>query len=408
MSISERSAESETGVFVSRQPVLDRELRLTGYRIAYAIPEDEGLGDPAERSAVSLFNDVLGTVGLQELVGSTPAYLPMSRELLLELGMPPVPPDRVVLQIGYATAVDSQLRPALGALRGRGYFLALGNPPLRALDPELLGLFGTVEIDLDRCDEAHAAEVVGRILAGRATPLAAGLADHRDYERAKALGFQRFAGPFVATPHLKPVQKLPAGELAGLAAIARLQAKPATIEQLEEVIGRDLGLSIKLLRHINSAYFGMVSPISSIRQAVMMLGVRGVSRWALLVALTGAPGAPRELSVTALTRARMCELLGGGADQGSREALATVGLLSAADALLHRSLQTIVDELPLADDVAQALVRRAGPAGAILDAVISYERGEFDAPSLRPHRTVVARVYRQALRWAQEMLAAVD
>ena len=67
---------------------------------------------------------------------------------------------------------------------------------------------------------------------------------------------------------------------------------------------------MKLLRYINSAYFGMRHSIGSIRQAVMMLGSHGVSRWALLVALTGGPNAPRELSVMALTRARMCELLG--------------------------------------------------------------------------------------------------
>jgi EAL and modified HD-GYP domain-containing signal transduction protein len=192
-----------------------------------------------------------------------------------------------------------------------------------------------------------------------------------------------------------------------LVTLAALQGKSATIEELEQVIDRDVGLSVKLLRYINSAYVGMRSSIASIRQAVMMLGSRGVSRWALLVALTGGPSTPRELSVVGLTRARMCELLGSErADVGGDE-LFTVGLLSVADALLDVPLETIVDELPLADEVAAALLRRDGPAGAILDAVVSYERGEFDAASLQSHSKGIAASYRDALGWAVETVSAI-
>jgi EAL and modified HD-GYP domain-containing signal transduction protein len=136
-----------------------------------------------------------------------------------------------------------------------------------------------------------------------------------------------------------------------------------------------------------------------------MLGVRGLSRWALLVALTGAPSAPRELSVMALTRARMCELLGARRPGVGQDELFTVGLLSAADALLGLPLETIVQELPLADEIVLALLRRAGTAGEILDAVLSYERGSFDAECLRPYRHRVTSAYWDALGWAQRMLA---
>ena len=139
----------------------------------------------------------------------------------------------------------------------------------------------------------------------------------------------------------------------------------------------------------------------------MMLGSRGVSRWALLVALTGGPSTPRELSVVGLTRARMCELLGSERGDVGGDELFTVGLLSVADALLEVPLETIVDELPLADEVAAALLRRDGPAGAILDAVVSYERGEFDAASLQSHSKGIASSYRDALGWAVETVSAL-
>ena len=192
-----------------------------------------------------------------------------------------------------------------------------------------------------------------------------------------------------------------------LVALAALQGKSATIEELEQVIDRDVGLSVKLLRYINSAYIGMRGSITSIRQAVMMLGSRGVSRWALLVALTGSPHAPRELSVVGLTRARMCELLGADAGEVAGDELFTVGLLSVADALLEVPLETIVEELPLAQEVTAALLERDGPAGAILEAVISYEQGDFDVAMLQARAPGIASSYRDALGWAVETVSTL-
>ena len=168
-----------------------------------------------------------------------------------------------------------------------------------------------------------------------------------------------------------------------------------------------MGLSVKLLRYINSAYYRHAREITSIRQAVMMLGSRGVSRWALLVALTGGPSTPRELSVVGLTRARMCELLGADLGGVAGDQLFTVGLLSIADALLEVPLETIVEELPLADEVGAALLRRDGPAGTILKAVVSYEQGDFDVATLQSHTPRIASSYRDALGWAVETMGAL-
>jgi EAL and modified HD-GYP domain-containing signal transduction protein len=137
----------------------------------------------------------------------------------------------------------------------------------------------------------------------------------------------------------------------------------------------------------------------------MMLGSRGVSRWVLMVALTGGPSTPRELSVMALTRARMCEILGKGYSDLGADELFTIGLLSYADALLDRPLETIISELPLAETLSDALLNRGGTAGAILDAVVAYELANFSAESIEAHRAGVAMAYMDALRWAQETLA---
>src|SRR5579884_2625335 len=392
-------------LFISRQPVVDGGMRVAGYRVAYSSADGS---EPGEESAARLLGDVLSGVGLEELVGASLAHLPLSREALLALGVPPVRPDKVMLRIAHDTALDPELAGTIDALTSRGYALSLYDLPGALFDESLLERFGTVEIDFARWSAAEAALAVPRIQAGRATALAAGLHDYTAFEQAKQLGFGLFAGPFYASRHRARVRKVPVGEMGTLVSLAAMQSGSATIEELEQVIDRDVGLSVKLLRYINSAYVGMRGNITSIRQAVMMLGSRGVSRWALLVALTGGPSTPRELSVVGLTRARMCELLGSDRQDVENDQLFTVGLLSVADALLDVPLETIVEELPLADEVGAALLRRDGPAGSILDAVVSYERGEFDAASLQAHSRGIAVCYRDALGWAVGTVSSLN
>ena len=389
-------------LYISRQPVVDGHMRVSGYRVAYSTADGS---EPGDASAGRLLGDVLSGVGLDELVGDSLAHLPLSREALVALGVPPVRPDKVMLRIAHETALDPDIAGTVEALTMRGYALSLYELPGADFDASLLERFGTVEVDFASCSAGEAALAVPRIQSGRATPMATGLVDYHAFEQAQTLGFELFSGPFYASRHKAKVRSVPIGEMGTLVSLAAMQGGSATIEELEQVIDRDVGLSVKLLRYINSAHIGMRGSITSIRQAVMMLGSRGVSRWALLVALTGGPSTPRELSVMGLTRARMCELLGAQREDVSTDELFTVGLLSVADALLDVPLETIVDELPLADEVGAALLRRDGPAGSILDAVVSYERGEFDAASLAAHSHGIAASYRDALGWAVATVA---
>jgi EAL and modified HD-GYP domain-containing signal transduction protein len=232
--------------------------------------------------------------------------------------------------------------------------------------------------------------------------MAVGVGSEEEFARAQALGFDHFVGSFYSSPRTTAVRDVPVAGLSTLASVARMQGSGASVEELEAVIDRDLGLSVKLLRYINSAYFGMRSKITSIRQAVMMLGARGVTRWAMMIALTGSTTAPVELSVMALTRARMCELLAAGQANVAPDQMFMIGLLSLADALLDTPLERVLQELPLADEVSAALLERSGPSGEILDAVISYEIGSFSAQSVQAHSGTVAEAYLDALRWARE------
>jgi EAL and modified HD-GYP domain-containing signal transduction protein len=105
--------------------------------------------------------------------------------------------------------------------------------------------------------------------------------------------------------------------------------------------------------------------------------------------------------VTAMMRARMCEEL-AKATKGAQPARAfTLGLLSTLDAVMDRSLPEVLADLPLTEDIAEALLRRKGALGTQLEIVLALERGDWSripvhAPQLQP-------AYLSALSWVAAM-----
>src|SRR5918912_184591 len=194
-----------------------------------------------------------------------------------------------------------------------------------------------------------------------------------EFTRCRVLGFSHFQGDFFAKPRHERAGAM--GALASLQTLAELTAADASFEDLERTIGADVGLSLALLRYVNSAFFSLPREVDSVREALTLLGTKAVRRWATVMALSAIPDAPEELVALALLRARMCEMMGGTTTDEERERLFTVGLFSVADALLDAPMETVLAELPFSEEIEAALLRHDGVKGGLLAAVVEYERG---------------------------------
>jgi EAL and modified HD-GYP domain-containing signal transduction protein len=186
-----------------------------------------------------------------------------------------------------------------------------------------------------------------------------------------------FQGDFFAKPNPTRQRRVGTGGVASLAALAQVSRPDATFEDLEAAISTDVGLSLKLLRYVNSAFFALPRTVESVREALTLLGTATVRRWATVMALASATNAPEELVELALQRARMCEVLGGNRALDASDAHFTVGLFSVADALLDAPMEDVLETLPFSDEIRAALLRREGPKGELLNTVVAYEQGEL-------------------------------
>ena len=216
-----------------------------------------------------------------------------------------------------------------------------------------------------------------------------------EFTRCRVLGFSHFQGEFFARPRGEEG----GGGAVGLAAGAgRADRGRASFEDLERIIGADVGLSIALLRHVNSAFFALPRKIDTVREALTLLGTRAVRRWATVVALSSVPEAPDQLVALALLRGRMCELLGRRASDEERDRLFTVGLFSVADALLDTPMEQVLETLPFSEEIAAALLRYEGRLGARAGDRAALRAGPLPEP--RATRSSSRDAYLAALKWA--------
>lgn len=389
------------GVAIARQAIHDRALRVAGY--ALLLRGAPGLADD-EHDATRVIVETFTAIGVQAIAGDRPAHVRVPRRFLLELHAFALPAERVVLEVADPDPADAALHAVLERLAERGYRLSLACDPRREPPPPALAaLADSVKLDVAGLAGAEIDACAARFAPTGLTLIAAGVDTHALHERCRAAGFDRFQGFFLCTPDVVQGQAPPSSRVSELRSLAGLYAN-ATFEQLEQTIAQDVGLSYRLLCYLNSAYFGLARRVSSVREALVMLGMRAVRRWATLIALSGAQDTPHELTLTALVRGRLCELVGGAlappAPDG--DACFTVGLLSTMDAIANTPLAQALDALPLSEEARAALLERKGPMGDALAAVLAYERGDLAEVAGRAPGVPVAELYLAALAWADE------
>ena len=386
-------------VFVARQPIFDRKLDVVAYELLFRdAPLNEAVIASPEGATATVVLNSFTEIGLERLVGRKTAWVNVSREFVLSGLAQAVPPGVVGLEILEDEQLDDRLIAALLELKRRGYRLALDDFRWRADAEPLLGIVDVVKLDLLALGQEELVDHLERLERYGVKVLAEKLETRADYGFCANAGCDLFQGFFFREPELMRHRGIAANRAALLQVVAALLDPAAQLAGVEHLISHDLSLSYRLLRYINSAFFGMRCEISSIGQALALLGVENLRQWATLSVLASIDDKPPELTLTALVRARFCERAGAQLGMPRPGELFTLGLFSVIDALMDASMPEVLTSLPFPTDMREALIHHRGEKGLLLDCVMRIEAGDFDRA-----KTIVSSagdLYLESLVWA--------
>jgi EAL and modified HD-GYP domain-containing signal transduction protein len=123
---------------------------------------------------------------------------------------------------------------------------------------------------------------------------------------------------------------------------------------------------------VNTPAVGAGKRIDSVSQALIVLGRRQLQRW-LQIMLYAEPGThghnQTPLLMLATTRGRLMELLAQRLRPGQRylaDIAFTAGIMSLMDVLFGIPMADIVEQIPVSEEIANALLRRSGFFGELL------------------------------------------
>src|SRR4051812_38273469 len=287
-----------SSVAVARQPILDARQQLRGYELLH-----RGVAAYGEQATAQVLLAAFGDIGLRTLVGASPAWINVTRRFLLDVDPLPLPPSEVVLEVLEDQQLDDELVGRLQELHAAGFQIALDDFTYSPQAHDVLELASFVKVDVLAGGPSHAAEQAKLLKPYNVTLLAEKVEDRGMFAYCLGLGYDMFQGYFFCRPEVVSGREIPTSMSSSLHDIAVLSRADATFEEIEQVVARDPGLALRLLRLLNSAAFSLRKRVTSVHEAVTMLGSRTVRQWAMLLVLGGISTNCDELIPTALSRA---------------------------------------------------------------------------------------------------------
>lgn len=401
---------SELLPLLARQPIFNRSMQVVAYELLCRTSSlNQATFSNGDSASSQVLLHTFTDLSLEKVVGKHKAYINFTRKLLIT--PPPFDRRQLVVEVLEDQIVDQALLDGLKQLKSEGYTIALDDFVLNDQTRPLLAYTDIIKLDVLQLSETELVDHIEQLKPRGYTLLAEKVETYEMLERCQTLGFDLFQGYFLARPKILSGRKISESKQAVLQLLAALHDPDVSILRVEQLLSQDPVLSYKLLRLVNSAAFALPRTIESLQQAITLLGLDIIKNWVNLLAMANLGNKPTELSVAALTRARMCEALAKIMRNDARQdAFFTVGLLSTLDAFMDAPLDVLLRNLSLSRELSEALLLHQGHEGRILGIVEHYEQGAWesidwaylDSVGITPNQ--LSQAYLEALDWVSRTM----
>jgi c-di-GMP-related signal transduction protein len=398
-------------VYVARQPIFKKNKKIYGYELLFRNSMNNYFPDIDGNTATSnILSNSFSTIGIEDITGEKMAFINFPQDLLIRQFPLLFSPKKLVVEVLEDVEPTEEVIHACQEITKNGYALAMDDFAYNsALDP-LIAISNIIKCDFRSTPMETIKGYVEKFSNNHVKFLAEKVETHAEFNQALGMGFDYFQGYFFSKPEILTGKDISGAQMNLLEIMAEANKEDFEFRKLEQVISRDVTISYKLLRYMNSAFNKRATEISSIKQAIGLLGEKGIRRFLSLIAMSKlSEKKPDELIRASVVRAKFCEMM--GEVKGSKvkpSELFTLGLFSLLDAILDHSMEDVIKKLPLSDAIKKALVQQEGLFIRYLRLIDSYEKGNWEevsgiASELGLDEPTLPEHYGKALSWADSL-----
>lgn len=401
-------------VYVARQPIFDTRNERVAYELLY---RDSAQSTAAgSREASEMCNEMtlhsMLSIGLDRITAGSTAWINITRDHLLAGLHRLFDPNAIVLELLETVEGDPEVVQACEQACAAGYVIALDDYDGRPALAPLLPVASIIKLQIFDRTEQELAPLVASLRSQGLTVLAECVETTAARDMCARIGCTLFQGYVFSRPETFAGRAMSVEQITIMRILGMLSDERVSEARLEEAFQSHPTLSFALLRIVNSAAIGVRS-VTSIPHAMRIIGRAALSRWLhVMLMATVASRSPlaHEAVAHALTRARFNELLAISTKSGDPAAQFMVGLLSSIDVLLGIPLPELLRQLPVREEVQEALLAGTGPHARILTMTLAWEQADWEyvrantaQASFKLNALIGA--YAEATEWAQERLA---
>lgn len=375
---------------IGRQPILNRQEQIIAYELLFR-SADSTASASMKNASHATANVIMNTVsgfGLKEILGDRQGFINVDVEMLMNTAIEILPKDQIGLELVGNVSAEDHIVNRCRVLKESGFVISLDDHEYTPDLEPIYQLADIIKVDLTHTSQSRLKEVFSRLRRYPAKLLAEKVDTNEAFTTCKDLGFDYFQGYFFARPSLIEKKRID-GYSSAMLKLLKLILADATFTEMEQVFRTSPPLTYKLLVLVNSVSMGMREKIRDVRHALTILGRQQIKRWIQLSLFTAENSMDDKnpLVEMATARAGFMEQVASehpvlGKTQYAADQAFMIGILSLLDSIYQVSIEQIVSDLNLSDEVRNALVSRQGVFGRILELTETMERLELGAATI--------------------------
>jgi EAL and modified HD-GYP domain-containing signal transduction protein len=362
---------------IAKQPIFDKEGRIVAYEV-YLRKKGNTLEYPKEvpynRSAYIIV-EILTEHGIDRVGEGKRVMLNVSVDALLNRAFENLPLEKLIFellkpQIQVGGVIIGQTLKSMGRFKEAGVLFA---SYYELLEDERYQKFVEesffISVDFPHLKDKRIEQLKSK---GKKI-IVTKIETKEQYEEALKVG-DFFEGNYLESPYiLKEFEIAPYLKTTLLRLMSVVHSAQST-KEIAEFISYDVGLTAKLLRFVNSAYFSPIQEIKSVEQACSMLGLKNLRNFIFLLAMNDYISVENpKLWKRSLVRALLAKSIAERIAPGLEDAAYLVGLFSLIDEILGVDKISFLKEINIDKLIIDAYTGENRKLRQILDIVSQLE-----------------------------------
>ncbi len=398
--------------FLARQPLLDLKNVVIGYELLFRTSQsNEASVVDGYSATLKVMKDLLLNFGVKQIANGKRFFINFNDDLILQNAPELFKPEELVIELLEDTLGNLDVVEALKSYREKGYLIALDDFEFDSSKIELVKNADIIKLDFLLTSREDLRNMVKELKKYNVILLAEKVETMDEYEFAKELGCTMFQGYYFQRPVVLESSEMNSIPTVYYELLEELNKAEVDFSAIAKIMKKDTGLTVSILKLLNSAAYYSKNKIKSLERALVRLGTNESKSVIMMNMLktVASDAVPNAILNTSLRRGKQAELLAKHFNLNDRsEELFILGLLSLINIIMRRSMTDILSDVPLEKDIISALLGDINDLSRILDILVLHEMDRLDEVTelLNKHNVDIdlfSTIYIEATSWADSI-----